>query len=254
MTMAKVSEFVTFLSNKNHPLSAILAHLTFVTFRDLQCEFIALFELNGSNQYHAVESLGAPELTLEELATSYSINDHYPISDSLKSGEIILLTDSEKYLEEYPLLREISLPLNGKSIFAIPILLSATPVAAFGIFCNSNSKLEDSDFDFLRAISDIFSFSVYGARDFSAVNRKIENDIPHLKANDSEDLSPRQVLISRLISEGRTNHDISELIGYSESTVRQEIMKVFVLTNSSSRRQVGEHYQARQKGKQKEVV
>lgn len=185
----------------------------------------------------------------KELAVSYSLSEHYPISASLKSGEIILITDEEKYLIEYPLLSEIPLSMSGKSMFAIPIFLSATPVAAFGVFCKTNSSLHNVDLDFLKAISDIFAFSVYGARDFSSGDRKIEINIPHLVPNDFEDLSPRQVLISRLISEGRTNHDISELIGYSESTVRQEIMKIFVLTNSSSRRQVGEHYQNSNKNK-----
>jgi DNA-binding NarL/FixJ family response regulator len=116
-------------------------------------------------------------------------------------------------------------------------------VAAFAIFYKADRALHDVDLDFLTAVADIFSLAVHASRDFNSVTRKVELDIPHLAANDSEDLTPRQVLISRLISEGRTNHDISELIGYSESTVRQEIMKVFVLTNSKSRGKVGEHCQ-----------
>jgi DNA-binding CsgD family transcriptional regulator len=214
-----------------------------VTFRDIECESIVLFELTDRNEFLTVDTFGVDEPSKKEIASTYSLNQHLPISDSIKSGEIILITEDQKFIEEYPLLSSFPILLHGKSLFAVPISLSATPVAAFAIFCKANPALHNVDLDFLTAVADIFALSVYASRDFNSVARKVEKDIPHLTVTDSEDLTPRQVLISRLISEGRTNHDISELIGYSESTVRQEIMKVFVLTHSTSRREVGEHYQ-----------
>lgn len=247
MPLSKVSEFVTFLSNKNHSLEEILAHLVRVTFRDLNCEWISLSEVNDSNEFITVEISGASAVAANELSERYSLSDHYPVSDALKYGRIIFISSVEDSAQEYPLLAKYPALLDNNSFFAVPISLSATPVAAFVISCKKNSALNDVDFDYLTAISDIFALSVYASRDFSSVDRKVEVDIPHLIAKDSEDLSPRQVLISRLISEGRTNHDISNLIGYSESTVRQEIMKLFVLTNSNSRRQVGEHYRSTHK-------
>jgi DNA-binding CsgD family transcriptional regulator len=245
--MSKISEFVTFLSNKNHSLAEILTHLVFVTFREIECESIILFELTDRNEFITVDTFGIDEPSQNEIAATYSLNHHLPISESIKSGEIILITEDQKFIEEYPLLTNFPILLHGKSLFAVPISLSATPVAAFAIFCKADPALHNVDLDFLTAVADIFALSVYASRDFNSVARKVELDIPHLAANDPEDLTPRQVLISRLISEGRTNHDISELIGYSESTVRQEIMKVFVLTHSTSRREVGEHYRSTHK-------
>lgn len=242
MSMSKISEYVTFLSNKNHSLAEILAHLVRVTFRDLNCESVSLYELNDQNEYLTVDISGADKSSSDEISPKYNLSEHYPISDALKYGRIIFISSLEDFESEYPLIANYPKLMAGKSFFAVPISLSATPIAAMAIFCKSNSSLCDTDLDFLTAISDIFALSVYASRDFNSVDRKVELDIPHLAANDSEDLSPRQVLISRLVSEGRTNHDISELIGYSESTVRQELMKIFVLTNSNSRRQVGEHY------------
>ena len=245
--MSKISELVTFLSNRNHPLSAILSHLVLVTFRELECESIILFELTDNNEFITVDNFGIDDQGENEIATTYSLDQHLPISEAIKSGEIIVITEDQKSIEEFPLLASFPILLQGKSLFAVPISLSATPVAAFAIFCKANSNVGNVDLDFLKAVSDIFALSVYASRDFNSVARKVEHDIPHLAALDSEDLSPRQVLISRLIAEGRTNHDISELIGYSESTVRQELMKIFVLTKSTSRHEVGNHYKSHHK-------
>jgi len=247
MSMSKISEFVTFLSNKNHSLEEILTHLVRVTLRDLHCDSLVLVELNDTNELVTVGVSGAGEDSVSELSDKYSLSENYPVCDAIKTGKNILLIEEEDFYEKYPLLSNFPHLIKGKSLLAVPISLSATPMAVFGITCERNPDLASYDLDFLTAIADIFALSVYAAREFSSVDRKVELDIPHLVANDSEDLTPRQVLISRLISEGRTNHDISELISYSESTTRQEIMKLFVLTNSKSRREVGEHYKRRHK-------
>jgi DNA-binding CsgD family transcriptional regulator len=247
MTMSRVSELVTFLSNKNHSLSEILIHLVRVTFRDLRCEWISLSEITDRNEFVTVEISGASESSSNELSDRYSLSDHYPVSVAIKSGTIVFIPSLEDSVQEYPLLTKYPALLDNNSFFAVPISLSATPVAAFVITCKRDSALHNVDLDFLTAVADIFALSVYTSRDFNSFARKVELDIPHLDPNDSEGLTPRQVLISRLISEGRTNHDISELIGFSESTVRQEIMKLFLLTNSKSRHEVGEHYQRRHK-------
>lgn len=247
MTMLQVSELVTFLSNKNHSLSEILIHLVRVTFRDLRCEWISLSEITDRNEFVTVEISGASASGKNELSDRYSLSDHYPVSVAIKSGRIIFIPSLEDSVQEYPLLAKYPALLKNNSFFAVPILLSATPVAAFVITCKRDSSLHNVELDFLTAVADIFALSVYASRDFNSVARKTDLELPHLAATDSEDLTPRQRLISRLVFEGRTNHEISELIGYSESTVRQEIMKIFVLTNSKSRREVGEHYQRRHK-------
>ena len=41
------------------------------------------------------------------------------------------------------------------------------------------------------------------------------------------ELTPRQQLILQMISEGRTNIGIGEMLKYSESTIRQETIKIF---------------------------
>ena len=56
------------------------------------------------------------------------------------------------------------------------------------------------------------------------------------KALADEPLTERQELILKMIAEGRTNSDISDLLGYSESTIRQETIKIYSALKVTGRR------------------
>ena len=51
----------------------------------------------------------------------------------------------------------------------------------------------------------------------------------------ANELTERQQVILRLISEDRTNLVIGELLGYSESTIRQETIKIFAKLGCTGR-------------------
>ena len=63
----------------------------------------------------------------------------------------------------------------------------------------------------------------------------------HVQSTDNN-LTERQQVILRLISEDRTNLTISELLGYSESTVRQETIKIFAKLNCTGRKEATQIY------------
>jgi DNA-binding NarL/FixJ family response regulator len=58
----------------------------------------------------------------------------------------------------------------------------------------------------------------------------------------SSELTERQLVILQLISEDRTNTSISELLGYSESTIRQETIKIFAKLQCSGRHEAAQIY------------
>jgi hypothetical protein len=59
---------------------------------------------------------------------------------------------------------------------------------------------------------------------------------------DNRALTERQKLILRMISEGRTNLNIGELLGYSESTIRQETIKIYSVLNCHGREEASKIY------------
>ena len=62
-----------------------------------------------------------------------------------------------------------------------------------------------------------------------------EAHLHHLKTTFSE----RQITILRLLAQGETNHAIAKHLGYSVSTVRHEVMRIFRALNISSRHEAG---------------
>ena len=57
-------------------------------------------------------------------------------------------------------------------------------------------------------------------------------------------LTERQLVILRLISEERTNQSISHFLGYSESTIRQEIMRIFAKLGCNHRAEAAAIYKS----------
>jgi DNA-binding NarL/FixJ family response regulator len=62
-------------------------------------------------------------------------------------------------------------------------------------------------------------------------------------------LTQRQDLILRMISEGRTNLAISEILKYSESTIRQETIKIFSKLGCDGRTEATEIYNSQENEK-----
>jgi DNA-binding NarL/FixJ family response regulator len=74
----------------------------------------------------------------------------------------------------------------------------------------------------------------------------IENvdDVQSTEKTQTKDLplTERQEVILRMMSEGRTNSAIGRLMGYSESTIKQETMKIFTKLGYNDRDQASQIY------------
>ena len=59
-------------------------------------------------------------------------------------------------------------------------------------------------------------------------------------------MTDRQELILKMISEGRTNGDIADVLGYSESLIRQETIRIYALLGCSGRSEAASIYRSMQ--------
>lgn len=65
------------------------------------------------------------------------------------------------------------------------------------------------------------------------------------RESEQEYLTERQEVILRLIAEGRTNGDIAEILGYSESLIRQETIRIYALLGCNGRQEAALIYRSR---------
>lgn len=236
-----VSKFITFLSMPNLTFDQILSHMVLVVFAPLDAEAISLRELKSGNKVERIATWGMPvDMALTQHET-YDLNEKYPSTETLRYRRTTWINTLPDFGDEYPLLKAYPYTTGAKSFICFPIEKSDTPVVALGVFCRKvihpNAELES----FLRAVGSVLSLYMSQPEPVLDKSRKalIENQYAHSKI---KGLTERQLVILRLISESRTNVVISELIGYSESTIRQETVRIFSILECKDRYEAARIY------------
>ena len=245
MFLPKVSEFVEFLSTKEHSVDEILAHITLRVFSPLNVSTAFMAELNRDDLIETLGSFGAGIQLEEHYPNLYSFNENLPIPDAMRNRRVVWINNLPDWPSEYPGLNGKPAIKGAKTFICFPIERAGTPVAALGIFSNSEIHPDNEVEEFLKAIGNVISLHRYrggdSSREQSRRRQKVNSPDTRISSRPTK-LSDRQMLILRMMSEGRTNLVISELIGYSESTVRQETIKIFAMLNCQGREEASKIY------------
>ena len=238
-----VSEFISFLSTNELTLQEIFSHMVQVVLTPLNAEAILIRELNSENQALLVATWGISLESLQGYPAAYSLSDKYPTTDTLRFRSTTWINSLPDWGDDYPLLRELKYNSEAKSYICFPIEKAGTPVAAIGIFSRDVIHPDAEIEAFLKAIGSVFS--MYMFRQGSQVHEHLGFGDSHTSSGvgrAENELTERQHIILRLISEDRTNPAISELLGYSESTIRQETIKIFAKLGCTGRKEAKQIY------------
>lgn len=238
-----VTEFITFLNANEARLELILSHMVLVVLSPLNAEAILIRELNSQNQAVLVETWGISSEIRQEYPVAYSLNDRYPTTDTLRLRNTTWINTLPDWGDDYPLLKKLPYNTGAKTYICFPIERTGTPVAALGVFSRDAIQPDAEIEAFLKAVGSVFS--MYMFRQDSKANEPLRirgklttSDV--VSTNNA--LTERQHIILRLISEDRTNLGISGLLGFSESTVRQETIKIYAKLGCEGRKEASEIY------------
>ena len=238
-----VSEFISFLSVNNLALEEILRHLVQVVLSPLNIEGIALRQLNHKNESVRIGSWGIPYELLQLHGAVFSLNEKYPTTDTLRYRRTTWINTLPDFGDDYPLLKEFPYTTGAKSVICFPVDKADTPVASFSIYSRDviqpNAEIEA----FLRAVGSVFSMYMF-SQDSKAheLLRSRGKHTPSDVGSAASELTERQQIILRLISEDRTNLAISDHLGYSESAIRQETIKIFAKLGCTGRHEAAMIY------------
>jgi DNA-binding CsgD family transcriptional regulator len=243
MFISLASEFAAFLVKDEHSIEDVLAHIVVDTFAPLQATSAFISELNNENKVRYVSQYGFKKSSIEPYSSLHSIHDRYPITDAIRERSTVWINTLPQWPEEYELLKELPYQNGEKSFICFPIEKRGAPVAVFGIFCEPVIQ-PDAEIDaFLKSIGNLLSLYIYRSSDVhpdqrnSKIKRTIQaNGVSH------EKLTDRQRIILRMMSEGQTNTAIGVMLGYSESTIRQESIKIFATLECNGRREASQLY------------
>lgn len=254
MFIKRVSEFISFLSLREHELEEVLSHLVHRVLVDLGTTSVFVSSLNPKNEVEMVGQFGINPEIWKEYPQGTSIFDKYPITDALRNRKTIWINTLPDWGEEYPLLKPYTFPGKERTFICFAIEKCGTPVAVMGFFAMPTIELDAEIDAFVGTIANLLSLYLYRHVD-SLSNLKVVNSKPTILKNNVHDekLTERQMLILRMISENRTNILISELLGYSESTIRQETIKIYAKLGCNGREEAARIYRETMKDQESSV-
>ena len=238
-----VTEFISFLSVNELTLEQILSHMVQVVFGPLNAEAIFMCQINSGNQAERVGAWGMPLEMFRSQGSLFNLNDKYPSTDALRYRKMTWVNTLPEWGAAYPLLKNLPYTTGAKSFVCFPIEKAGTPVATLGVYSRDNILPNAEVEAFLKAVGSVFSMYMFSQDSRMRGVMKVQGKHTpwHVESTDDE-LTERQQVILRLISEDRTNLTISELLGYSESTIRQETIKIFAKLGCTGRKEARQIY------------
>lgn len=242
--MEQVSDFVNFLGQRNHSKEEVLVHLALRTFAPLQCTGIVLAELRPNGVVEVTAKYGIEDDFFEVHPKRFKLSEPMPITDSIKTRETIWITTLPSWGENYEQLQSTSYQYDGKTFICWTVEQSGTPYASIGIFCEDEVRPSEDLEAFLHTISNLLALSFYSLSSGSEFDRNINRE-EMLKSKNLQGnaLTERQLLILKMMAEGRTNLAISGALGYSESTIRHETIKIYAKLGCTGRVEASSIYQ-----------
>lgn len=249
MYLQEISDLAEFLSQKSHSPEEVLVHLALRTFAPLSCTGVVMSELKANGIAEITAQYGLEDDFFESHPKRFRLSELMPISAAIKDQGTVWVNTLPKWGDEFEMFKDISYEYDAQTFIAFPIEKSGTPYAAMGLFCldvlDPNPEIEE----FLGVIASLLALFFYSNRDgfrYGFDNQKLFDREELLKSKDlrGSALTERQLLILRMIAEGRTNLAISNALGYSESTIRHETIKIYAKLGCTGRFEASNIYQS----------
>ena len=216
MINSRIAEFVSHLANENLTEDLICEFLTTNTLTFLNVTHVWIAEVTNRKTVRARASHGVNQKTFRQWQ-EFPLEWKLPVTDALTEKRLVWIDSLPDWPEEYPLLQGVNYDAPIRTQIVIPILRFNAPVACIGIASVKQITPDDELAIFFTTIANLISLHLFRqARD----RKKLES--PNVTS-----LTDRQVQILAYIAEKRTNIEIADIMGYSESTIRQETIRIF---------------------------
>lgn len=239
-SLKKISDLAEFLWSRDYTLIEIMPYLARVVFSEFNVLLISICQYNEKlGTLVNIGMSGAKSEDIETLETPVLISEDYPATAVFKSGNILCINTLPDWGSNYPHLSGLPLPSSSKSYCGIPLNAARIPKGILTLVSGDVIELDDVTETFLSTTANIFALHYYRNLQVSPneeiIFEGLDRPFEIVDSKRGDELTERQLIILRLISEDRTNKSISQFLGYSESTIRQEVMRIFAKLGCTQR-------------------
>lgn len=226
--MQKVGELVAFTQKNNPDLSELCKYAVTHTF-----DFLEPISLFGAS----LETDGTIRPTgqygfADEVMHSWrmvSIDEDLPTSDALKTNNIVWLADKAQWIRDYPHLAHYENDFTTNTFIAWPITVQNAYMSVLGLCAKKVEAPTPTLVSFFEIVGGIFALQI--SKQAAAINLSESSEIS-ARINL---FTRRQRYVMRLLVDGLTNQEIGRELGFSESTIRHETMRIYEIMGASGR-------------------
>ena len=159
-----------------------------------------------------------------------------PLNDAIIEGEIVT-TSILKQLDDYPSLaldrkiwEDVAKTAGDLRIDTIPIVSNGKSIGAYDMF-SEGAEPGRKDYAFLSALGHLLG--VWATHPYT--ENSLESSFALNSDEVSFNLNERQLHILELVEQGRSNSAIAVILGYSQSTVKQELQRAMRVLRTNER-------------------
>ena len=237
--MNSITELSVYLARPEVTPALLSQYLILKTLTPLSANQIFLSQLHPDGMVRPIDSFGFSEEQMQGWK-EFPLSEKLPISDSIRNDQLVWLADREDWEREYPELSKYPGDHPTKTFIAISVDIHGAPAGALGIMSRSQVHPTPELISFVAAIGGLIGLylSRVSQGRFAQIVRGNEGV-------NGEFLSPRQMRILDLMAQSFTNPQIAKELGFSESTVRQETMRIYQILQVSGRKEAIKEAQRR---------
>lgn len=229
--MNLISDLSMYLARPEVTPALLSQYLILKTLTPLGANQIFLSQLHPDGMVRPIDAFGYSEEQMDGWR-EFPLSEKLPVTDAIRNDQLVWLADHEDWEREYPELLNYPGDLASQTFIALSIDIHGAPAGALGVMSRKQVEPTPELISFFSAIGGMVGLylSRISQGRFAQIIRGNEG------AN-GEFLSPRQMRILDLMAQSFTNPQIAKELGFSESTVRQETMRIYQILQVSGRKE-----------------
>ena len=237
--MSALSDLSIYLARAEVTPALLSQYLVLKTLTPIGADQIFLSQLHPDGIVRPIDVFGYSQEQMEGWR-EFPLSEKLPVCDAIRNDQLVWLADKDDWEEDYPELAKYPGDLTSQTFIAISIDIHGAPAGALGIMSNKQIHPTPELISFISAVAGLVALYL------SRVNHGRFSQVVRANAGaNGEFLTPRQMKILDLMAQSLTNPQIAKELGFSESTVRQETMRIYQILQVSGRKEAIKEAQRR---------
>lgn len=234
MACASLAQFLTFVGAHPEP-DKVARALTLGPLGGLEANSGLIALAMTEAELHVVGAYGFPQEALDRYRVMPTSVD-LPLTRAFRTGDVVVVPAPE-LTAQYPVLSidEEMLDTSARTpeglvhVVSCPVVSEGVTCGVFGFVIDHEPHWGQVERSLLSGLSSAIGlWATHQATDLLRPTRAESSDSPLL-------LRPRQIQILELVEIGKSNGAIASILGFSESTIKQEIQRMNRIFRSSDR-------------------